>query len=72
MTGRGPGLTPEERASVRLVIELVDMLAVRHGFDPAELISPRTGTPLGPVLARMRDALRDDDPARGTSAGRPL
>ena len=67
MRGRGPGLTPEERASVRLVVELVDMLAARHGFDPAELISPRTGTPLGPVLARMRDALSEDDPARGAS-----
>lgn len=72
MKGRGPGLTPDERASVRLVVELVDMLAARHGFDPAELISPRTGTPLGPVLARMRDALRDEDPARDAHGGHPL
>jgi hypothetical protein len=59
MTVVEPELTPDERAAVRLVIELVDLLAARHGFDPAELVSARTGRPLGPALARMRDALRE-------------
>ena len=61
MTVVGPALTPEERAALRFVIDLVDLLAARHGFDPAQLINPRTGRPLGPTLARMRDALDDDD-----------
>jgi hypothetical protein len=52
-------LTPDERAAVRLVIELVDLLAARHGFDPAELVSARTGRPLGPALSRMREAVRE-------------
>jgi hypothetical protein len=61
MTVVEPELTPDERAAVRLVIELVDLLAARHGFDPAELVNPRTGKPLGPALGRMRDALREPD-----------
>jgi hypothetical protein len=39
------------------VLEVVDLLAARYGFDPASLVSPRTGVPLGPELARMRAAL---------------
>jgi hypothetical protein len=39
------------------VLELVDLLAARYGFDPAALVSPRTGIPLGPELARMRKAV---------------
>jgi hypothetical protein len=50
-------LTLEQRHQVQFVLEVVDLLAERHGFDPALLVHPRTGTPLGPVLARMRHAL---------------
>ena len=64
----GPALTPDERAAVRFVIELVDLLAARHGFDPSELVNPRTGRPLGPAIARMREALRDSG---GESDARP-
>ena len=69
MTGVGSALTPDERAAVRLVIELVDLLAERHGFDPKELVNPRTGTSLGPVLARMRDAVEDEDQSPPGLAG---
>jgi hypothetical protein len=61
MTVVGPALTPDERAAVRLVIELVDLLAERHGFDPTELVNPRTGRSLGPALGRMREALREGE-----------
>ena len=63
MTVVGPALTPDERAAVRLVIELVDLLAERHGFDPSELVNPRTGRRLGPALARMREALHEGEEA---------
>jgi hypothetical protein len=56
-----PPLSPEQCHQVRLVLDLVGLLAERHGFDPAELVSPRTGAPLGPALARMRDALQASD-----------
>jgi hypothetical protein len=75
MTVVGPALTPDERAAVRLVIELVDLLAARHGFDPTELVNPRTGRPLGPALTRMREALREGetegDPPPEPQAGGP-
>jgi hypothetical protein len=50
-------LTSEQRHHLLFVLDLVDQLAARHGFDPAELLSTRTGAPLGPTLARMRAAL---------------
>jgi hypothetical protein len=43
------------------VLEVVDRLADRDGFDPAELRSLRTGEPLGPVIERMRAALDFDE-----------
>jgi hypothetical protein len=52
-----PALAPEHRRQVLFVLELVDLLAARYGFDPAALVSPRTGIPLGPELARMRKAV---------------
>ena len=58
-TGIAPSL--EQYGRIRFVLELVDQLADRHGFDPAELTDPRTGQPLAPVLARMRQALADGD-----------
>ena len=56
-------------AELRFVIELVDMLAARHGFDPAELRSSRTGAPLGPALERLREALRSADQPEASSNG---
>jgi hypothetical protein len=50
-------LAPEHRLHVSFVLEVVDLLAARYGFDPATLVSPRTGAPLGPELTRMRQAL---------------
>jgi hypothetical protein len=56
-------LTPEQCRHVRFVLDLVDLLAERHGFDPATLTNPRTGAPLGPALVRMRDAVAASEPA---------
>jgi hypothetical protein len=56
-------LDPEHRRQVSFVLEVVDLLAARYGFDPATLVSPRTGAPLGPELARMREALQDSPDA---------
>jgi hypothetical protein len=50
-------LAPEHRRQVLFVLEVVDLLADRYGFDPSTLVSPRTGGQLGPELARMRAAL---------------
>jgi hypothetical protein len=53
--GAGPrALTQEECRAVRFALELVDRLAAEHGFDPAELVSPRTGQPFGACIERMR------------------
>lgn len=40
-----------------LVIDLVDDLAARAGFDPEELVDPRTGATFGPFLAHVKAAL---------------
>jgi hypothetical protein len=55
-------LTSEQCRHVRFVLDLVDLLAEQHGFDPATLTNPRTGAPLGPAIARMRDALEMSEP----------
>jgi hypothetical protein len=49
--------TPTQRLQVRFVLDFVDFLAARDGFDPAELRDPGSGEPLGPLLARLRAAL---------------
>ena len=59
--GTGIDLSPEQCGHVRFVLELVDQLADRHGFDPSALTDPRTGDSLAPVLARMRQALADSE-----------
>jgi hypothetical protein len=46
-----------QRLHVRFVLDFVDFLAARDGFDPAELRDPSTGDPLGPLLTRLRAAL---------------
>ena len=63
---RAPGpLNPEQCRGVRFVLDVVDLLAARHGFDPATLVNPRTGRSLGPVLARLRSALEASEAQRG-------
>jgi len=47
---------PDAR-QICLVVDLVDGLAQRAGFDPQELVDPRTGTSFGPLLARVKAAL---------------
>lgn len=68
--GTGCDLSPEQCHHVRFVLELVDRLAARHGFDPAMLTDARTGDSLGPVLQRMRQALADSDAKSARSNGR--
>jgi hypothetical protein len=62
--GTGCDLSPEQCHHIRFVLELVDRLATRHGFDPVALTDPRTGSSLAPVLARMRQALAASDAER--------
>jgi hypothetical protein len=47
---------PDAR-QICFVVDLVDGLAQRAGFDPEELIDPRTGASFGPFLARVKAAL---------------
>ncbi len=47
-------LTPEQCRHVRFVLDLVDLLAERYGFDPATLANPRTGAPLAGDRAHAR------------------
>lgn len=50
-------LSDDQRRQVQFVLEVVDLLAERYGFDPAELANARTGESLAAALARMRDAV---------------
>jgi hypothetical protein len=50
-------MTKEEYRALRFVLDLVDRLGAEHGFDPAELVNPRTGQPFGAFIERMRTAL---------------
>ena len=50
-------LSGDQRRQVRFVLEVVDLLAERYGFDPGQLTNGRTGEPLASALARMRDAV---------------
>jgi hypothetical protein len=50
-------LSGDQRRQVRFVLEVVDLLAERYGFDPAQLANARTGESLAAALARMRDAV---------------
>ena len=68
----GPAtLAPEHRAQVTFVLEVVDLLAARYGFDPASLVNPRTGAPLGPELTRMRKALESSADSTLGDGSRP-
>jgi len=51
-------MTKEEYRAVRFALDLVDRVGLEHGFDPAELVNPRTGQPFGAFIERMRSALR--------------
>jgi hypothetical protein len=68
---RTSSLSLEQRRHVRFVLAVVDLLAARDGFDPASLVDQRTGTPLGPALSRMRDALEASDTEPGPESQRP-
>ena len=52
----GPVPTVDYRHA-RLAIDLVDDIAARAGFDPEELVDPRTGATFGPFLAHVKAAL---------------
>ena len=54
-------LTPEQCSYVRFVLDVVGLLAARHGFEPDELCNARTGASFGPSVARMRKALERSD-----------
>jgi hypothetical protein len=47
-------VTKEESRAVLFALDLVDRLGAEYGFDPAELVNPRTGRPFGAFIARMR------------------
>jgi len=51
-------LTDRDYQAVRFVLDLVDRLGAAHGFDPADLINPRTNEPFGPWIERVRTAMR--------------
>jgi hypothetical protein len=51
-------LTERDYRAVRFVLDLVDRLGATHGFDPADLINPRTKEPSGPWIERVRRAMR--------------
>jgi hypothetical protein len=51
-------LSRRDYEAIRCAVELVDQLGEAHGFDPAELTSPRTQEPLGPFIERLRCAMR--------------
>ena len=50
-------LSGDQRRQVRFVLEVVDLLAERYGFDPAQLANVRTGESLAAALERMRSAV---------------
>jgi hypothetical protein len=51
-----PKLDEADYLAVRFVLDLVDRLGREHGFDPAQLVSLRTGEALGPLIGRLRCA----------------
>jgi len=55
---------------VRFVLDLVDRLGAAHGFDPADLINPRTKEPFGPWIERVRKAMRLFDAMAPAESGR--
>jgi hypothetical protein len=63
-SGGGPrALTQEEYRALRFALDLVDRLGAEHGFDPAELVNPRTGEPFGACIERMRRRAAGGDAA---------
>lgn len=50
-------MTKEEYRAVRFALDLVDRLGAEHGFDPTELVNPRTGQPFGALIDRVRRAM---------------
>jgi hypothetical protein len=66
----GPETLPAEAeySSLRFAIDLVDRLAAEHGFDPAELVSPRTHESLEPLIDRIRATVDSFEKASGRDA----
>ena len=56
---------------MRFVVDLVDLLSAAQGFAPEELVSPRTGRKLGPLLSSFRQALAATEAPSDTLAARP-
>lgn len=52
-----PILTVWDYKAVCFALDLVDQLGAAHGFDPADLINPRTKEPFGPWIERVRGAM---------------
>ena len=50
--------THSDGAAVPFVLDLVARLGGAHGFDPADLIWPRTKKPFAPFIERLRSAVR--------------
>ena len=62
-------LTDRDYKAVRFVLDLVDRLGAAHGFDPADLINPRTKEPFGPWIERVRRAMRLFEAMAPTESG---
>ena len=66
-----PAALPLEREDyrlLRLMIEIVDRLGARGGWDPGELIDQRTHQSFSPLLERTRAALLRYEANRTTAA----
>ena len=60
-------LDADDYRLLRLMLDLIDRLAAGGGWDPAELVNPRTNQTFGPVLERTRTVVRRYETQRGAS-----
>jgi hypothetical protein len=60
-------LDADDYRLLRLMLDLIDHLATRGSWDPAELVNPRTNQTFGPVLERTRTAVRRYETDRGSA-----
>ena len=71
---RDPAALPlesEDYRLLRLILDLVDHLGARGGWDPAELIDQRTHQSFSPLLERTRAALLSYEADRAQRDRRP-
>lgn len=59
-----PPLSGDDYRVLALMLDLIDRLAARGGWDPAEMIDPRTNQTFAPVLERTRAAVRSYEASR--------